>query len=255
MWRAAFTELVATACLLFTVTISIISCLESNVSEPKLLVPFAVFIVAFLLLLTTVPLSGGHMSPVFTLSFFYVLAQCTGSILAYAMIKSVINKSYEEKYWLGGCVVDGNGKGVSPWTALMVEFSCTFLVLFVAVTVGFDKRRSEELGLKTVCAVLAGAMGVAFYVSMTVTGTPGYGGVGLNPARCLGPALLVGGRLWYGYWVFWVGPGLACIVYHGVTLLLPRELVVVDNGGNENGGASGSDNSTSSQNFPFNYII
>lgn len=87
----------------------------------------------------------------------------------------------------------------------------------------FDKNMSKQLGLVMVCVVVAGAMGVAVFVSISVTGSGGYGGVGLNPARCLGAALLVGGRLWDGHWVFWVGPFLACILYYGFSLSLPRE--------------------------------
>ncbi|KAG6762942.1 hypothetical protein POTOM_033469 [Populus tomentosa] len=93
---------------------------------------------------------GGHMSPVFTFiaalegvitpvrALFYVSAQCVDSIVAYLVIKSVMDKNAEEKYSLG-------------------------------------------------------AMALAFFVSMSVTGRAGGG---LNPARCLGPSLLKGGRLW-----------------------------------------------------------
>ncbi|XP_061958996.1 LOW QUALITY PROTEIN: aquaporin TIP4-1-like [Populus nigra] len=238
MWRATLTELVATACLLFTLTTSIISCLESTTAEPKFLIPFAIFVIAFFFLLTTVPLSGGHMSPVFTFiaalegvvtpvrALFYVSAQCVGSIVAYLVIKSVMDKNAEEKYSLGGCMIDGNGEGISPTNAFILEFSCTFIVLFVGVTVVFDKRRCRELGLQMVCGILAGAMALAFFVSISVTGRAGYAGVGLNPARCLGPSLLKGGRLWYGHWVFWVGPFVACIVYYGFTLTLPRDVMM-----------------------------
>eukprot|EP00258_Populus_trichocarpa_P007903 XP_002312986.3 aquaporin TIP4-1 [Populus trichocarpa] len=236
MWRATLTELVATTlttCLLFTLTTSIISCLESTTVEPKFLIPFAIIVIAFFFLLTTVPLSGGHMSPVFTFiaalegvitpvrALFYMSAQCVGSIVAYLVIKSVMDKNAEEKYSLGGCMIDGNGEGISPTNAFILEFSCTFIVLFVGVTVAFDKRRCKELGLQMVCGILAGAMTLAFFVSISVTGRAGYAGAGLNPARCLGPSLLKGGRLWYGHWVFWVGPFVACIVYYGFTLTLP----------------------------------
>lgn len=131
-----------------------------------------------------------------------------------------------KKYSLGGCTIGGNGStvpGVSPGTALIIEFCCTFVVLYVGVTIAFDKRRSKELGLPMVCAVVAGAMAVAVFVSITVTGQAGYAGVGLNPARCLGPALLRGGSLWYGHWVFWIGPVLACVIYYGFTKGLPKE--------------------------------
>lgn len=168
---------------------------------------------------TFIPALEGAITPVCAL--FYVSAQRVGSIVAYLVIKSVMDKNAEEKYSLGGCMIDGNGEGISPTNAFILEFSCTFIVLFVGVAVAFDKRRCKELGLQMVCGIVAGPMALAFLVSISVTGRAGYAGVGLNPARCLGPSLLKGGRLWYGHWVFWVGPFVACIVYYGFTLTLP----------------------------------
>lgn len=85
------------------------------------------------------------------------------------------------------------------------------------------KKRSKEVGLVVVCIVIAMAMGLSVFVSITVTGRAGYAGVGLNPARCLGPALLIGKPLWDGHWVFWVGPFLACSVYYVLSVNLPKE--------------------------------
>lgn len=134
-------------------------------------------------------------------------------------IKSVMSHGAAQKFSLGGCALNG----MSHWTALILEFVCTFLVLLIAVTVAFDRRRSKELGLVVVCSVVAAAMAVAVFVSVTVTGHPGYGGVGLNPARCLGAALVEGRGLWDGHWLFWLGPILACVVYYGFSLHLPRD--------------------------------
>ncbi|KAH8498176.1 hypothetical protein H0E87_017199 [Populus deltoides] len=143
---------------------------------------------------TFIPALEGAITPVCAL--FYVSAQRVGSIVAYLVIKSVMDKNAEEKYSLGGCMIDGNGEGISPTNAFILEFSCTFIVLFVGVTVAFDKRRCKELGLQMVCGIVAGPMALQFLVSISVTGRAGYAGVGLNPARCLGPSLLKGGRLW-----------------------------------------------------------
>ncbi|MED6195873.1 hypothetical protein PIB30_042051 [Stylosanthes scabra] len=192
-WKAAFTELVATASLMITLTTSIIACLESHEVDPKLLIPIAVFIIAFLFLIVTIPLSGGHMSPVFTFiaalkgvvtltrALIYVMAQCIGSIIGFIMLKCVIDPKLEHKYSLGGCLIgdDHNGLGSKPQVALLLEFSCTFLVLFIGITLGFDKRRSKELGLPMVCVVIAGGMALAVFVSITVTGQPGYAGESL----------------------------------------------------------------------------
>ncbi|KAK7404338.1 hypothetical protein VNO78_05143 [Psophocarpus tetragonolobus] len=240
MWKAAVTELTATASLMFTLTTSIIACLDSHEVDPKLLVPVAVFIIAFLFLVVTVPLTGGHMSPVFTFiaalkgvvtftrALMYVIAQCIGSIIGFFILKCVMEPRLAYTYSLGGCAMNGKGvnSSIKPLDALLVEFACTFVVLFVGVTLAFDNKRSRELGLPMVCLVVAGAMALAVFVSITITGRAGYAGVGLNPARCLGPALFHGGSLWNGHWVFWLGPFLACTAYYVLSINLPKEGLV-----------------------------
>ncbi|XP_058730277.1 aquaporin PIP2-7-like isoform X1 [Vicia villosa] len=242
-WKAALTELIATASLMFTLSTCIIACLDSHEVDPKLSVPFVVFIIVFLFLIVTVPLSGGHMSPVFTFiatlkgvttlsrALLYVLAQCIGSIIGFYILKCVMDPRLVNTYSLGGCAIGGKGlnSSISQYEALLLEFSCTFLVLFLGVTLAFDKKRSKNLGLPMVCLVIAGAMALAVFMSVTVTGRAGYAGVGLNPARCLGAALVHGGSLWNGLWVFWVGPILACLIYYSVSINLPKDhLVLMD---------------------------
>ncbi|KAE8671141.1 Calcium-binding EF-hand family protein [Hibiscus syriacus] len=217
IWKAALTELVATACLLFTLTASIFACLDSHDANPKLLVPVAVDTSP---VFTFIAALKGFISP--ARAFTYISAQCVGSITGFLLLSSVINHEAAKKYFFGGCTIDG----VSPGTALILEFFCTFVVLFVGVSIAFDKRRSKELGLSMVCAVVAGAMALEVFVSITVTGKVGCAGVGLNPAMCLGPSLLLGGSLWDGHWIFWIGPCFACVIYYGFTKGLPKEGLV-----------------------------
>nr|AJI43716.1 X intrinsic protein [Hevea brasiliensis] len=223
-WKAAITELVSTACQLFTLITMVTACLESHVAEAKLLVPVVVFSTIFLLLVVTIPVSGVHMNPTFTFIFalkgvitfvralVYILAQCLGSTMAYLIVKRAMNPKIAEKYSLGGCSMGGNGEGISAGTALAIEFACTFLVLYFSVTVAFDKKRCKQLGLTMFCVMVSGILAVAYFISLTITGQVGYGGPRLNPARCIGPAVLVGGSLWESLWVFWVGPFCASIV-------------------------------------------
>lgn len=238
LWRAALTEAVATAFFMFTLITSIISCFESHEADPKLLVPFLVFIIAFFFFLAIIPLSGGFLNPFVTFiaalmgvvtlvrACVYVLGQCIGSIMGFLLIKCVMSHDMVVKYMLGGCTINDNGNGISLGNALMLEFVCTFVVLLLGITVAFDKKRSKELGVTMVCVVIAASLAIAVYVSIVVTGQPGYAGAGVNPARCLGPALIQGGQLWYGHWVFWLGPFLACIVYYGFSKTFPREGLV-----------------------------
>jgi len=240
MWRAALAETVATTFFLFTLTTCLLSCYESNVTDPKLLVPFAVFIVAFFFLFTMFPLTGAFLNPLLTFiatlkgaiclvrACVIFLGQCLASIMAIYLLKCAMSHDAVEKYMLGGCTINDNGSGISLGTALMLEFVCTFIILLVAVTVGFDKKRSKELGATMVCIQIAASLALAIYVSSVVTGKIGYAGAGLNPARCFASALLFGGPLWHGQWVFWLGPFLACIVYHIFSKTLPKEGLVND---------------------------
>ncbi|KAF3963588.1 hypothetical protein CMV_012032 [Castanea mollissima] len=217
MWKAAITELVARALIVFILTTTIISCLDSHAVEPKLLVPLAVFIIAFVFLMVTIPLSGGHMSPAFTFiaalrglltlarAAIYVLAQCVGSIIGFIILKNVMDHKTVQNHSIGGCTIDGNG----ATSALSPE---------IALTLEFVQGTWHSNG---VCC----ASRVYGPISVCVNHSywEGYAGVGLNPARCLAPALLQGGRLWDGHWVFWVGPFFACIVYYCFSLNLPKE--------------------------------
>ncbi|XP_058735155.1 uncharacterized protein LOC131607143 [Vicia villosa] len=236
-WKAALMELIATTLLMFTLISSIVACLDSS-HNPQFIIPFVVFIIAFLFLIVIVPLTGGHMNPVFsfiaalkgivTLSraLLYVLAQCIGSIIGFFILKCVMDPKIIDTYSLGGCALgdkEHNPDIIKPQDALLLEFTCTFLVLFVGLTCAFDKRRHKDLGLPMICMVVAGSLALAVFVSITITGHVGYAGVGMNPARCLGPALLHGGSLWNGHWVFWVGPFLACLVYYSVSINQPKE--------------------------------
>ncbi|CAN1172966.1 Aquaporin A [Linum perenne] len=87
----------------------------------------------------------------------------------------------------------------------------------------FDRRQVTALGRVTVCVIIGIVLGLLVFVSTSVTATKGYAGAGLNPARCLGPAVVRGGLLWDGHWVFWIGPGVACIAFALYVRIIPRE--------------------------------
>lgn len=238
MWRAALTETVGSAFLIFALIGSIIACLNSNVAAPVLLVPIAVFCVVFLFLMAVAPLSGGFMNPTFTFiaalkgvvtisrATVYIVAQFIGTITGFLLLKSVMGHDMALKYFLAGCTINAYGgtSGISPGTAFVLEFSCTFMMCLIGVTVAFDKKRTKELGPIMVYTMLGGCIALPVLISSTITGSAGYGGVGLNPARCLAPALLLGSpQLWNGFWVFLLGPFFACILYYIFSINLPKE--------------------------------
>nr|XP_023875910.1 probable aquaporin PIP2-6 [Quercus suber] len=234
MWKAALTETVASIFFIFTLVSFIIATFESRVSEPRLLLLITVFIPCFLFIWVIFPLSGAFMNPMITFiaaimgavttvrAIAYFVGQLGGSIFAYFLLKTVMSDEIVDKYLVGGCPINRDGTGISLGTALLIEFMCCFIVLMTSMTVIFDKKRFQEVGLAGVCALIAGSISVAIFVSVMITGQPGYAAAGLNPARCLGPALVLGKHdLWHGQWVFWVGPFLACIAYYAYAKTLP----------------------------------
>ena len=235
MWKAALTETVATLFFIFTLVTFIIATFESHVSEPRLLLLITVFIPCFLFIWVMFPLSGAFMNPMITLivalmggvttvrAIVYFLGQLGGATFAYLLLKIVMNDELVDKYLVGGCPINRDGTGISLGTALLLEFMCCFIVLLTSMTVIFDKKRFKELGIAAGCALIAASISVAIFVSVMITGQPGYAAAGLNPARCLGPALVLGKHeLWHGQWVFWLGPFLACVVYYAYFKTLPK---------------------------------
>ncbi|KAL3515039.1 hypothetical protein ACH5RR_021945 [Cinchona calisaya] len=44
-----------------------------------------------------------------------------------------------------------------------------------------------------------------------------------EPARCFGAAVVSGGHLWFGHWIFGAGPALACVVFCASTQIIPND--------------------------------
>ncbi|KAJ6985673.1 aquaporin AQPAn.G-like [Populus alba x Populus x berolinensis] len=244
VWRASVAELLGTAVLVFALDTIVISTIQTGTSMPNLILSTLVAIIITILLLAIFPISGGHINPIITFAafltglislsktFIYILAQCVGAIFGALALKAVVNSEIEKTYSLGGCtltiVAPGpHGPtviGLETSQALWLEIICGFVFLFASVWMAFDHRQAKGLGRVTVFIIVGTVLGLLVFVSTTVTATKGYAGAGLNPARCLGPAIVRGGHLWNGHWVFWVGPAIACVAFAVYTKIIPRQL-------------------------------
>ncbi|KAF4356671.1 hypothetical protein G4B88_006684 [Cannabis sativa] len=242
VWRASLAELIGTALLVFSLDTIVISSFESKASSPNLVMAILIAIIVTILLLATHPVSGGHINPVITFSAalvgiisfsratIYILAQCVGAMLGALALKAVVNNTIEETFSLGGCtltvVAPGpNGPivvGLGMEQALWLEILCSFVFLWASVWMAFDRRQAQDLGKVVVFTIIGLVVGLLVFISTTVTGAKGYAGAGMNPARCLGAALVRGGHLWYGHWVFWVGPSISCVAFYLYTKLIPH---------------------------------
>lgn len=164
------------------------------------------------------PVSGCHINPAVSVSVFvagrmkiadligYILFQCLGAIAA-AYVLSHIAAGL-----LAGYDVAAKGLGQNGWgagylggysmnAAICFELVATFL--FTVVILG-----STQDGAPTQIA------GLAIGISLVVIHIFGIqiSGVSVNPARSLGPALLVGGKAMEQLWVFLLYPTIGGVI-------------------------------------------
>ncbi|KAL3617622.1 hypothetical protein CASFOL_037943 [Castilleja foliolosa] len=241
VWRASIGELLGTAVLVFMLDTIVISTIESDVKMSNLILSVLAAVIIAILLLAVHPVSGGHINPIISFSaglvgiismsraLIYIIAQCIGGVLGALAVKAVISSSIQQTFSLGGCTVTviapgPNGLimvGLETTQAFWLEFFCSFIFLFASIWMAYDHRQAKELGHVVVFIIVGTVLGLLVFVSSTVTGRKGYAGAGMNPARCLGPAIVRGGHLWDGHWVFWAGPGVACVVFYLYTKIIP----------------------------------
>ena len=164
------------------------------------------------------PISGCHINPAVSLGVFtagrmsgkdlitYIIAQCAGAIVAAFILATIV------KGQLAGYDIVSGGLGQNGWgadylggyslrAAIIFELVATFL--FVVVILG-----STQEGAPTQIA------GIAIGITLVVIHIFGIQitGVSVNPARSLGPALMVGGKALSQVWLFLIAPSLAGIV-------------------------------------------
>ena len=156
-------------------------------------------------------ISGAHLNPAVSLGALvagridattfavYALAQVAGAILAAAVLLLIASGGQGYDIAVNGLGQNGYGAGYqggySLTSALVFEVVATFI--FVTVILG-----ATQSGAPAAMAGLAIGLTLTMIhlVGIAVTGTS------VNPARSIGPALLVGGTALSQLWVFIVAP-------------------------------------------------
>jgi aquaporin Z len=157
----------------------------------------ALMVAAIILFMGTV--SGAHLNPAVSFAFAlrgdfpwkrvpaYFVAQFAGAILATLLLWALIGKQ-------GSAGLTLPGHGISAGTALLWEMVLT--TGLVSVILG-TASGAQQLG------PLA-AVGVGSYIALAgLWGSP-VSGASMNPARSLGPALVLGD--WTAWWAYLIGP-------------------------------------------------
>jgi aquaporin Z len=157
------------------------------------------------------PLSGCHVNPAVTLGFVvarrmdvreaagYWVAQFAGGIVGALLLWGVFASSDSYDRSTTGLGADGFGSasmiGINAVGAVIVEVVLTAVFVFVVLSATRNTAAPQVAGV-----VIGLALATVHLVGIPLTGTS------VNPARSLGPALIVGGLALSQLWVFIVGP-------------------------------------------------
>ena len=156
-------------------------------------------------------ISGCHINPAVSISMLaagklstkdtvlYIAAQCAGAIIGAAALYwiAIGNPAYS----LASTGLGQNGydaaspEGFSMASAFIAEVLLTFIFLLVIHGSTSEKVPKGFAGISIGLSLV-----LIHLVGIPITGTS------VNPARSLGPALIVGGTALSQLWLFWVAP-------------------------------------------------
>jgi aquaporin Z len=168
------------------------------------------------------PISGCHVNPAVTLGAVlarriepleavgYWVAQFAGGILGALLLWAMFSASPEYSRSKIGLGADGYGSAslihINAWGAFLAEVMLTALFVFAVLGVTSKIANAATAGI-----VIGLTLTVVHLIGIPITGTS------VNPARSLGPALVVGGTALHQVWLFIVAPlvggALAALVH------------------------------------------
>ena len=223
-WRRLFAEVLGT----FLLVLVAVGGDMVNARFGGQAVPYSARVVAPALMVMAVILfmgavSGAHLNPAVSIAFalrrdfpwkrvpMYVIAQFAGAVLATLLLWAVLGKQ-------GSAGLTLPGHGISTGSALVWEIVLT--TGLVSVIQGTASGAQQLGGLA--------ALGVGSYIALAgLWGSP-VSGASMNPARSLGPALVLDD--WNSWWAYLIGPIVGGAIAVGISFVLRGQ----------GGGASGS---------------
>ncbi len=204
-WRRLFAELFGTFLLVLVAAGGPIVNARFGghaITRTALVVAPGMVVLAIILFMGAV--SGAHLNPAVTLAFMlrrdfplrrvplYLVAQFAGAVLATLVVTALIGKH-------GTAGLTLPGPGVSTGVAMAWEAVLT--VGLVSVITG-TASGAQQIGAMA-------AIAVGSYIALAgLIGAP-VSGASMNPARSLGPALVLGD--WTSWWAYLFGPLLGSV--------------------------------------------
>jgi aquaporin Z len=213
-WRRVFSELLGTFLLVLVAAGGgMVNARFGGhaIPSPALVVAPALMVVAIILFMGSV--SGAHLNPAVSLAFAlrgdfpwrrvpgYVIAQFAGAVLATLLLWALIGRHGSAGQTLPGA-------GIPVATALVWE-----LVLTAGLVSTILGTASGAQAVGQFAAIAVGS-----YIALAgLWGSP-VSGASMNPARSLGPALVLGH--WTAWWAYLAGPVAGAIVAVGIAYVL-----------------------------------
>ncbi|MFQ5797858.1 MAG: MIP family channel protein [Bacteroidota bacterium] len=206
--RAALAEFLATFTFIFVGAGSI--CVDHFTDAQLGLLGIAIAhgLALSIVVSATMNISGGHVNPAVTIAmlvtgrinrenaFLYIIAQILGGVAGGLLLSMVFAGDVIAAVNLGTPSVHPD---VSFAAAVSIEFVLTFFLLFAIFGTAVDQRAPK-----------IGGFGIGLTVAFDILVGGPLTGASMNPARTLGPALVVG--FWESHAVYWIGPVLGAIV-------------------------------------------
>jgi aquaporin Z len=171
----------------------------------------ALMVAAIILFMGAV--SGAHLNPAVTLAFAlrgdfpwrrvpaYLVAQALGAVLAPLLLWALIGRQ-------GAAGLTLPGDGISTFTAMLWEIVLTAGLVSTILGVSSGAQQVGPMA----------AIGVGSYIALAgLWGSP-VSGASMNPARSLGPALVLGD--WTAWWAYLLGPAVGAVVAVGFAIVL-----------------------------------
>jgi MIP family channel proteins len=169
-------------------------------------------------------ISGGHFNPAITLGFLttrritptlaglYWASQILGACVAAFILRFLTSQRAVRR---GAIPIPHTTDG----KAFVFELILTFFLVWAVWATAVDPRGAF--------AAIAGlAIGLTITIDVLMGGP--FTGAAMNPARAFGPELA--GKLWTGWWIYWIGPItgaiLASWLYESLYLGPPKPAVV-----------------------------
>ncbi|CAH2284988.1 aquaporin-4 isoform X1 [Pelobates cultripes] len=153
-------------------------------------------------------ISGAHINPAVTVamvcmrkislakSAFYIVAQSLGAVAGAGILYLVTPSNVA-----GELGVTKVNKDLSSGHGLLVEIIITFQLIFT-ICASCDSKRNDITGSVALAIGFSVAIGHLFAINYT--------GASMNPARSLGPAVIM--NIWESHWVYWIGPLVGAVI-------------------------------------------